>query len=284
MLELAAKAAKRAELFVRNRVTPINRRPLIFLGKGKSGTTAITALFAVATGKTGALDIRGLYIDGLRPILQGKSHLGSVIKTQRVAFSKDILKQPTLTWLYDELRKCFPEARFVMIIRDPRDNIRSVFNRMGIDGDLEDLNPEQVRDIHPGWRWHFAEPELLGLTGPNYIELSANRWNKAADVYLRHADEMLLIRYEDFVADRVSAIESLAARLGYPVVRDIGPHANRQYQRLGKDRGRPWVEFFGSRNLATIEQVCGERMRQLGYEASGSATAGADRASSSTSR
>src|SRR5919112_5454843 len=153
MLGLILKAGKRAELFVRNRTTRINHRPLIFLGKGKSGTTAITALFADATGKTGALDIRGLYIDGLRPILRGHSHLRSVIKTQRVAFSRDILKQPTLTWLYEQLRECFPDARFVMIVRDPRDNIRSVFNRMGIDGDLKALTSEQINSIHAGWRW-----------------------------------------------------------------------------------------------------------------------------------
>jgi hypothetical protein len=154
---------------------------------------------------------------------------------------------------------------------------------MGIDGDLDDLSPEQVRNIHSGWRWHFAEPELLRLSGSNYIELSANRWNKAADVYLRHSDEMLLIRYEDFVADRVSAIESLAAQLGYSVIKDIAPHVDRQYQRLGKDRGRPWEEFFGTRNLALIEQLCGERMRQFGYEVSATGVA-AEQASSSTSR
>lgn len=268
MLELIAKAAKRTEQYVRNRLTPINDRPLIFLGKGKSGTTAITAFFALATGKSVALDIKGLYIDGLRPILKGERQLRRMINTQRIAFSKDILKQPTLTWVYDQLRDCFPEARFVMIIRDPRDNIRSVFNRMAIPGDLDDLTPEQVNAIHRGWRWHFAEPGLLGLSGSNYIELSANRWNKATDVYLRHQDEMLLIRYEDFVSDRVGAINSLARRLGLPVVADIAPHVDRQYQRPGKDRGRPWSEFFGQRNLALIEDLCGDRMRQLGYDAS----------------
>ena len=57
-----------------------------------------------------------------------------------------------------------------------------------------------MRNIHGGWRWHFDEPYLLGLTGANYIELSANRWNMGADVYLDHSADMLLVRYEDFFA------------------------------------------------------------------------------------
>ena len=204
MSNIAIRALRRAKRTVQNRLATVNRQPLIFLGKGKSGTTAIAALFAEATGKTVALDIPALFIDGLRPILLGRSNLSDVIERERLAFSHDIIKQPTLTWFFDELRECFPAAKFVMIVRDPRDNIRSVLNRMAVPGDLDDLSPEMVDNIHGGWRWHFAEPWLLGLTGRNYIELSANRWNLATDVYRSHPDQMLLVRYEDFMADKVA--------------------------------------------------------------------------------
>jgi len=270
MSTIATRALRRAKRIVQNRLARINRQPLIFLGKGKSGTTAIAALFAEATGKTVALDIPALFIDGIRPILLGRSDLSGVVARERLAFSHDIIKQPTLTWFYDELRDCFPDAKFVMIIRDPRDNIRSVLNRMEVPGDLADLSPEMVRDIHGGWRWHFEEPWLLGLTGANYIELSANRWNLATDVYRSHSDQMLLVRYEDFMHDKVGSIAALAEQLGFPVVNDIAASSERQYQPQGKDRGKSWSEFFGPRNLEIIERICRSRMAEFDYPLSSS--------------
>jgi hypothetical protein len=270
MSNIALKIVRRVKRDVQNRLARINRKPLIFLGKGKSGTTAIAALFAEATGKSVALDIPALFIDGIRPILVGRSTLPSVVARERLAFSHDIIKQPTLTWFFDELRDCFPEAKFVMIVRDPRDNIRSVFNRMAIPGDLDGLTPDMVRNIHAGWRWHFDEPYLLGLTGANYIELSANRWNLGADVYLDHSDDMLLVRYEDFVEDKVGSIAALAKQLGYPVMRDIAARSDRQFQPQGKDRGLAWSDFFGRRNLDIIERICGPRMAKFDYRLSSS--------------
>ena len=262
---MLSKALRRIKQSILNRTAPINRSPIILLGKGKSGTTAIAALLAEATGKTVSLDIPALFSDGIRPILEGRRSLAHVIGRERLAFSHDILKQPTLTWLYDELRECFPGAKFVMITRDPRDNIRSVLNRMELRGDLDDLAPEEVSAIHPGWRWHFAESQLLGLAGANYIELSAARWNKAVDVYLDHAADFRLMRYEDFMADRVGSIARLAADLDLAVIQDISANVDRQFQPRGKDRGRSWVDFFGERNLATIEAICGSRMERIGY-------------------
>lgn len=268
MANIATRALQRVKRNVQNQLATVNRRPLIFLGKGKSGTTAIAALFAEATGKSVALDIPALFIDGIRPILLGRSDLSNVIKRERLAFSNDIIKQPTLTWFFDELREYFPAAKFVMIMRDPRDNIRSVLNRMAVPGDLEDLSAEMVSNIHGGWRWHFDEPWLLGLTGANYIELSANRWNLGADVYRDNSDQMLLVRYEDFMEDKVGSIAKLAAQLGLPVVKDIAANSKRQFQPQGKDRGKPWGEFFGARNLSIIERICGSRMSEFGYPSS----------------
>jgi hypothetical protein len=64
--EFMIKAAARAVREFRNRTARNNPHPLIFLGKGKSGTTAIAALFAQATGQSIALDIPALFIDGFR--------------------------------------------------------------------------------------------------------------------------------------------------------------------------------------------------------------------------
>ncbi|MEO7239841.1 MAG: sulfotransferase [Sphingomicrobium sp.] len=261
----ARRLIRRARRLIAERLAVVNRRPLIVLGKEKSGTTAIAALLGEATGLTVTLDIPALFIDGLRPILRGEAELAELIARQRLAFSRDIIKEPNLTYIAGQARACFPEARMVAIVRDPRANIRSVFNRMGIRGDLMELPREAIAGIPAGWRWHFDEPALLGLAGGDYIALAAQRWNRAAEPVLAADSSMTVIRYEDFVADRVGAIERLAERLGLRVVRDIGDDATRQFQPLGADRDCPWSDFFGERNLATIERICGPAMARFDY-------------------
>jgi len=57
----------------------------------------------------------------------------------------------------------------------------------------------------------------------------------------------------------------LAADVGLEVRRPLGATADRQFQPRG-DRDVAWVEFFGEKNLDTIDRICADRMRSLGYE------------------
>jgi hypothetical protein len=112
---------------------------------------------------------------------------------------------------------------------------------------------------------HFERPGVLDLHAGSYIELLAKRWNLAADVYLEHRDEMRLIKYEDFVADKAGSIAAAAEALGLPGRRDVSHMVDRQYQRRGM-RGVKWQDFFGERNLRLIEDTCAELMSKLGYQ------------------
>ena len=95
----ARRLIRRARRLIAERLAVVNRRPLIVLGKEKSGTTAIAALLGEATGLTVTLDIPALFIDGLRPILRGEAELAELIARQRLAFSRDIIKEPNLTYI-----------------------------------------------------------------------------------------------------------------------------------------------------------------------------------------
>jgi hypothetical protein len=48
------------------------------------------------------------------------------------------------------------------------------------------------------------------------------------------------------------------------VVADIDADKDRQYQPAG-DHSTSLLGFFGERNLATIEALCGSRMGSFGY-------------------
>jgi hypothetical protein len=90
------------------------------------------------------------------------------------------------------------------------------------------------------------------------------RWNLMTDILEANRTRFVPIRYEDFVADKVAAIRSLADAVGLEARRDIGADVDRQYQAPG-DRSTTLLEFFGAANLARIDALCGQNMSRLGY-------------------
>jgi hypothetical protein len=258
------KRARRLLRFSRSLTATVNPKPVIVLGKEKSGTTAIAALLAMYTGCSFTRDIHALWGPAETKIRKGQLDFRDFVRRNRGSFARDIIKEPCLTFLYPQLREVFPRARFVMIVRDPRDNIRSVLNRLGLPGSLSELAPGTLAGITPNWRNVF-DAEAHGLQPGSYIDVSAARWNAAADVYLQHKNDMVLSRYEDFVCRKVETIVQLAQSLQLPHVNDISNQINRQFQQPG-DRAVRWADFFGERNLTAIDEICGSRMREFGYE------------------
>lgn len=148
-------------------------------------------------------------------------------------------------------------------MREPRDNIRSILNRLKLPGDLPALEKEQWDRMSPAWRM-IVDCRWLGFEAGNYIEMLARRWNYMADVYLENASGFVLCRYEDFINDKAGEIKRLANQFGLPPKNDISERVDVQYQLKG-DRDVSWLRFFGEKNLAAIESVCESRMQRLEY-------------------
>ncbi|HDQ41846.1 MAG TPA: sulfotransferase, partial [Desulfonatronum sp.] len=184
-------------------------------------------------------------------------------RRNRLDFSRKIIKEANLTPFYDQLTTRFPLARFVFIVREPVDNIRSLLNRWDLPGDKKHLSAKEMREIKKSWHILF-NGEWLGLNGDGYIEMMAERWRYLADIYLKNSERMALIRYEDFRADKQNAIKALAKKLDLPAENDISGLLNVQFQPRGR-RDTNLAEFFGAENLRTIERICGRHMEQLGY-------------------
>jgi hypothetical protein len=255
----------------RSATSKINRSPTLILGNQKSGTSAIAHLLAEYGGLSRTVDIPEIWYPTLQRLVSGELGLLDFASRHKHRFTSELIKEPNLTFLYPQLKELHAEGSFVFVVRDPRDNVRSLLNRMNLPGDREAIDAIHHR-IPEAWQIILdSKPWSLETETKHYIKILGARWNRAADVYLDHSNEMVLVRYEDFVADKEKTIEELAERLGLPQVNDISDKVDTQFQPRG-DREISWEEFFGLDNLMRIERVCGTRMQKFGYTSSNKRT------------
>ncbi|MGH8925910.1 MAG: sulfotransferase family protein [Acidimicrobiia bacterium] len=258
--------AARVQRLVGNAVARRHPAPIFVLGNQKSGTSAIALLLGQLTGLATANDLRReigeQLIDGVRA---GTLPLSTLIRRNRLDFSRPIIKHPNLTLVYHELRSAYPAARYVFLVRDPLDNIRSIFDRLGLPGTTVTLEEADLAALPLAWR-SIVKGASLGLAesgGP--CAVLAQRWNLMVDVYLNAHREMVAVRYEDFVADKMGCIRGLASSLGLDQRFDISASIDRQYQPRGVNRGIDPESFFGEANSALIREICRQRMPHFKY-------------------
>lgn len=251
---------------VRGWLATINDAPVFVLGNQKSGTTAIAVLLAERTGHSVTWDPTSPQHDSLIvDIYQEAASISTLVQQCELAFSKDVVKDPNLTFVYDALQERFPDAQFVMVMRDPRDNVRSILDRLDLPGDATSLDSERYEAMSQGWRL-VVDGSWMGIQGEHYIDSLAGRWQRAARIYLENEDTFQLIRYEDFMDAKVAAIDGLAARLGLEAKHGIEDKVDQQFQPRGHRRDANWPTFFGESNLRRIEIRCAEEMNALGYD------------------
>lgn len=244
----------------------VPRDPVLVLGNQKSGTTAIARLLAEATGSTYSHDMfyrRGW--DDVDALHRGDLDVADLVRRSRWEFSRRVIKDPDLTFHQPALASRFDRARFVFVVRHPADNLRSILNRLGLPGDPEGAAAQEraVADLSPLWR-AVLEPHALGLAGGDYVEVLAQRWTAAARAYLADPASMHLVRYEEFVTDKVGCIARLAGACGLPVTTDVSPLVDQQFQPRG-DHSRTPEDFFG-RHLDAVRRECGPAAARLGYD------------------
>jgi hypothetical protein len=174
-----------------------------------------------------------------------------------------VLKNPELSMHADQLRCYFPEARFVVCVRDPRDQIAS------------ELAVAARRLPPTGGDEALQAPAL------------ANRYKQMLDAVLRAAaaapGSFCFVRYEDLVADP----RSEAARLGAFCGLDLSafdPDADWQRMAVSRDTlaqrpsfsqlyGRPvsagsvgrFRERLRPPEIGRIEQITADLMQYFGY-------------------
>lgn len=243
------------------------RSPVFVLGIQKSGTTVIAALLAEICGASATIDIRrAIASPEWKVLLQyGIGSFEEYLFKFRREMSRPIIKEPGLTFFYRELREYFPSARFVMIQRHPFEVIRSTLDRLEIPGNKSTVNVNDYSQLadSPAWRINL-DTSWLGHCPRNHVDALAYRWKLSARIYLENPNEFLLVKYEDFLEDKVNVIRTLAKDLDLPRVHDIGGKVSRQYQKQGT-RPASWTEYFEN-NLDLVKSVCSKEAGELGYD------------------
>jgi len=172
-----------------------------------------------------------------------------------------------MTFLVGDLIDNFPKSNYILIVRDPRSNIRSILDRYMIPGNLQE-NPEIIKNLslRRGWKEVF-DGSLMKTVEMHYIDLLAERWRIAATIPHRYSDiDIPIIRYEDFVKEKVKTISKLAQGLGMEGYADIKNYTDRQFQPKGKRRNMSWIEFYGKENIRRIEKKCLHIMEEYNYK------------------
>ncbi|HEY5194035.1 MAG TPA: hypothetical protein VIJ39_09230 [Solirubrobacteraceae bacterium] len=242
----------------------IQERPVIVLGNHKAGTSAIAGLLGALTGESVALELRKeLKRDRYRAVHEGRTSFATLVARNKVDFSRAIIKENHFSTMPEQVIAYFPSSPVIMITREPRDNIRSLLNRLRIPGDRDRIAADTRQSVPDVWKLTL-DGHWLGLTYDTYIEQLALRWNLIVDHYLANRERWVLQRYEDFQADKLGQLTALAQDVGLAPTRDISDELEYPFQPRG-NRSATWEAFYGEQNLATIERICGSRMAQLGY-------------------
>lgn len=245
----------------------INPYPILIFGNQKSGTSAITTLLGQATRLSYTVDVFCLYGDLEERLLQHKTSLDELLDRARFYFSRAIIKEPGLTFFYNDLCTHFPHTPHVFVLRNPYDNIRSILNRADLPGNLEDLQDthwQYIREKLPYWHVVF-DGTLAGHKGNTYIETLALRCRQVFEIYLNCQTSVIPIWYESFQENKVEIIYQLASELNLPIKQDIEQIKDTQFQPKGNssiDR----ETFFGSKNMERIRKICGQVALDVGYE------------------
>jgi hypothetical protein len=234
------------------------------LGNQKSGTTVIAAALAECAGVSASLDLPGIHSRQMTNAYVDRSlTLDRIARRCRWCFSARILKEPILTFYIHELLDAFPQAQFIYVVRDPRDNIRSVLNRLDLRGDRTKLAVTERNGLSAAWR-EVIQNRRLGFSFENYVESLASRWLYLWQRRISAGDRLITFRYEDFVADKIGSVCSLARRIGLGIHTTELTSVDRQFQPRG-NRSVDWSGFFGN-NLTIINEICQPAMQDLAYE------------------
>lgn len=236
---------------------------LFVLGNHKSGTTAIAKLVAEMCGMPATIDFpRNIRKDGYA-LARGDLTFEDIVNRHPALFCKELVKIPALTFVASQIGKRFPDSKFLFIVRDPRDNIRSILNRRKIPGNKTEL-PFLRRWSMKLQNRPSMDSEIWGQNSHGYVGVLSHRWNRAIDELRSIEEHTVVVKYEDFVADKLTVLKNIAEQFDFRITNPVEHLLDKQFQPAGNN-SQDWQVFFGRSNLSAIEEICGERMSNLEY-------------------
>jgi hypothetical protein len=239
--------------------------PIFITGNQKSGTSAIVSLLGMATEKSYIVDIffrMGLYEHNL---LNNKKMFNDLLLDGGVYFDKEIIKEPDFIFFIKEITANFPNSPIVFIIRDPFSNIRSILNRLNMSPEVAQ-NTKSVKGfiIKNNPLWNLLFDKRMPYTGGNFFEMLVNRWLFAIkEIEKIPQDKAVVVKYEDFLEDKLKFITLLAENLNISITKDVTAKLDFSFQPRGTLVTKE--EFFSPKQINYIYNKCAKEMSDYGY-------------------
>ncbi|KXI28510.1 hypothetical protein AX660_15580 [Paraglaciecola hydrolytica] len=158
-------------------------------------------------------------------------------------------KEPLLTYELDKLERCFPDSKYILIIRDGRGVVNSYIDN----------------------RWGLGTTAYTG----------AIRWQKEVALQMAFAkkmqDKCLTIRYEDLVQNLPEVLVQLCDFIGVEFSEHMLEFHNKkldfQVNRENVNTTKPadqshsdkWRKALSAREIALVELVASEELKANGY-------------------
>ena len=246
---------------------------LIVLGHQKSGTTAIGSLLSMMSNLSYSNDPfyeidkgKGGYVNDF---LNHNHDLNKIIAKSKKGFIQNIIKEPDFIYRFDHLFKVYKNAKYLFVVRNPIDTIRSICNRLGLVPSQKISSTSTDEMVRGNRHWlrllSGKLPELIrGYSNDSYVFNIALRWSFAANIYLANSHRITLVRYEDFQQNKEEVLRTILRDFDLPVVNDVKDHLNKQFQPKGQ-KNVCLDDFFGLNNISLIHEICGREMRLFDY-------------------
>ncbi|SHJ16358.1 Sulfotransferase family protein [Mesonia phycicola] len=240
---------------VLNLFTKPNKKAMWVFGMQKTGTTAIASLLATRSGKSCTLDTKYLWGDYYKDIINKKLCFNNHINKFSYPFSKDIIKEPSASLMINQIEKVFKLKKYIFITRHPLDTIRSILNRLNIPGNKKSIN---IESIHPDWQIHFS-------SGESYVRDLAILYVKvySQENYI-FSDNCVLVKYEDFVEDKLTFIDGLLDEFDFEKKNDITNILDKNFQPKGQVV-KDYVSYFGEENYNEIKAITEQVAQKFNY-------------------
>tara|TARA_B100000700_G_scaffold208878_1_gene229641 strand:+ start:1846 stop:2631 length:786 start_codon:yes stop_codon:yes gene_type:complete len=230
---------------------------VVVLGHQKSGTTVIANLIAKSaelsysndpiynTDKNSTRVLK--YIYGDLPAFYNH------VNKNKSKFFHNVVKDPDFSFSFQAVKELYPKSKYLFVERNPLDIIRSIFNRLGIDGRIDCKSIDGIPLKRGTEQWRYI---LNGDGSDDYtvIERLSHRIETCMQIYKENEDELILLKYEDFLLNKRAFIEGCCRTLNFPIKKDISGDVDTQFQPKGDAKVDP-ESFFGKENYEKIISI-----------------------------
>lgn len=235
---------------------PSPRQQILLVGCESSGTTAISRL--MLRDGTGRFLYEGgnhWVWDACNAIYQRQTTLRDYPRLQIY----DRMKIPRFASILDQYVEAYPNVKIVYVLRDPRDVVVSACKTFKV------TTENGLSDIP------WVTESWLGIEDQEPVARLARRWA----IFLEQSQKtsgVCYVRYEDFCQDKVGSILDAAKQLDIACDRErllqlcdsqASPPSTRDYKPAGPGGWKSGM--LRDSDIETIQEICGDGMRQWGY-------------------